>query len=87
MKKFLSLLFVPQTKNNHRAMLLQPGILAILICIYILNQSLVRSLTIIKPGILGYSSEITASKVIELTNLERQRLNLPPLRYNAKLSY
>lgn len=86
MAKFISLLFIPQEKNNHRALLLQPSFLGIFIAIYLLNQSFIRSLTILKPGILGYSSEITADKVISETNNERQKLGLAPLKYNATLS-
>lgn len=86
MAKFISLLFIPQEKNNHRALLLQPSFLGIFIAIYLLNQSLIHSLTILKPGILGYSSEITVDKVISQTNSQRQKLGLAPLKYNAALS-
>ena len=86
MKRFISLLFIPQSGNNHRARLLQPGFLALFIALYLLNQSFLKSLTIIKPGVLGYSSEITAEKVFLLTNQQRQSANLPLLRYNSTLS-
>ena len=86
MAKFISLLFIPQAKNNHRALLLQPSFLGIFIALYLLNQSLIQSLSILKPGILGYSSEITVDKVISQTNNERQKLGLDPLKYNATLS-
>jgi len=84
--KFISLLFIPQEKNNHRALLLHPSFLGIFIALYLLNQSLIQSLTILKPGILGYSSEITVDKVISQTNDQRQKLGLAPLKYNAVLS-
>lgn len=86
MARFISLLFIPQEKNNHHALLLQPSFLGIFIALYLLNQSLIRSLTLIRPGVLGYSSEITANKVLAITNAERQKLKLPPLRYNSALS-
>lgn len=86
MAKFISLLFIPQEKNNHRALLLQPSFLGIFIAIYLLNQSFIRSFSILKPGILGYSSEITVDKVISGTNNERQKLGLAPLKYNVSLS-
>ncbi len=86
MAKFISLLFIPQEKNNHRALLLQPSFLGIFIALYLLNQSFIQSLTILKPGILGYSSEITVDKVISQTNSQRQKLGLVPLKYNATLS-
>ncbi len=79
-------LFVPHTSNNHRAYLIRPSVIALFISIYLLNQSLVKSLTIIKPGVLGYSSEITVQKVIDLTNQERLKLGQEPLQYNSVLS-
>ena len=86
MKHFWQLLFIPHEKNNHRAIILQPGFIAVLIAIYILNQSFVKSFTIAKPGVLGYSSEITAQKVYSATNNERQKLGLSTLHYNTSLS-
>lgn len=78
--------FVPHEKNNHRAILLQPSFIAIFIAVYLLNQSLIKFLTIAKPGILGYSSEITTQKVYQETNQERLKLNLSPLHYNSLLA-
>lgn len=86
MKNFFYHLFVPNEKNNHRALLLKPGFLGILIAFYFLNLSLLKSFTIVKPGVLGYSSEITAQKVFEKTNTERQKLGLSLLHYNSSLS-
>lgn len=86
MKNFFYHLFVPNEKNNHRALLLKPGFLGILIAFYLLNLSLIKSFTMVKPGVLGYSSEITAQKIFEKTNNERQKLGLPLLHYNSDLS-
>lgn len=85
MIRWLRLLFLPHPHNNHRAGLLQPGTLALLIAVYLLNQSVLNSISQIKPGVLGFSSEITAQKVFDLTNAERQKQQLPPLRYNSLL--
>jgi hypothetical protein len=85
-KLFFSRLFIPQESNNYRALLLHPSFMGIFIAVYLLNQSLIRTLTIIKPGILGYSSEITADKVVNLINLERQKLGLSALKLNPSLS-
>ncbi|MFA5532336.1 MAG: CAP domain-containing protein [Candidatus Shapirobacteria bacterium] len=86
MKHFWSHFFIPQEKNNHRAGLLRTNTLLILIAFYLLNQSVVKFVTFLKPGILGYSSEITVQKVLEQTNNQRQQLGLPALKYNATLS-
>jgi len=85
--KFIwQLLFFPHEKNNHRALILQPSFIGIFIAIYLFNQSLIKSFTIARPGVLGYSSEITVQKVLDLTNKERQLHNLPPLHFNNTLS-
>lgn len=80
------LFFVPHEHNNHRALLTQPSYIGIFIALYLLNQSLIRTLTIAKPGVLGYSSEITAQKVLDQTNSVRQKSGLPALKYNPTLS-
>jgi uncharacterized protein YkwD len=85
-KNFLSVWFIPQPKNNYRALLLHPSFLGIFIALYLLNQSLIKSFTIARPGVLGYSSEITAQKVFVETNSERQKLGLSGLSYNSTLS-
>ncbi len=60
--------------------------MAVLLAIYILNQSIIRSIAFIKPGVLGFSSEITATKVLYLTNQERAKKGLPELKLNSVLS-
>jgi len=84
--KLLSVLFIPQRKNNYKALLAQPGFLAIFLCLYILNQSIIRSIAIVRPGVLGFSSEITSSKVLDQTNQQRIQAGLEPLRYSQILS-
>lgn len=84
--KLLSRLFIPQRKNNYKAILAQPGFLAIFLCLYLLNQSIIRSISIAHPGVLGFSSEITSGKVFNQTNQERLKLGLEPLRFSQTLS-
>lgn len=86
MIKKLSHYFIPHPDNNHRAFLLQPSFLALFIAIYLLNQSFVKSFTIARPGVLGYSSEISVTKVLDQTNNQRFKLGLKPLVYNSALS-
>lgn len=86
MTKLVKLLFFPHQDNNHKAFLIQPGYIGLLIGIYLLNQSFIRTLTIARPGVLGYSSEITAQKVIDQTNARRQQAGLAPLKLSPVLS-
>lgn len=86
MKSNLSSLFIPQEKNNFRAGILKTSFLFMLMSIYLLNHSLIEFLSTKKPGVLGYSSEITAQKVFDQTNIEREKLGLTSLKYNSLLS-
>jgi len=85
-KHLWHLLFVPSENNNNRASLIQTPFIGLFIALYLLNQSFVKSLTIVRPGILGYSSEITIQKVYDDTNKERQLVGLPALHFNPALS-
>ena len=86
LKKIWTHYFIPQERNNHRATILKPNFLLFFLILYLLNQSIIKSLTIAKPGILGYSSEITVQKVLDQTNNERIKLGLEPLVYSPVLS-
>jgi len=86
LKKIWTHYFIPQERNNHRATILKPTFLLFFLILYLLNQSIIKSLVTLKPGILGYSSEITAQKVFDQTNNERVKLGLEPLTYNPVLS-
>jgi len=86
LKKLWTHYFIPQEKNNHRATLLKPNFLLFFLVLYILNQSVIKTLIMVKPGILGYSSEITVQKVLDQTNNERKNAGLEPLQYNPILS-
>lgn len=86
LKKLWTHYFIPQERNNHRATLLKPNFLLFFLVLYLLNQSVIKTLVMVKPGILGYSSEITYQKVLDQTNGERKKAGLNPLQYNQVLS-
>ena len=86
LKKIWTHYFIPQERNNHRATILKPNFLLFFLILYILNQSVIKTLIMVKPGILGYSSEITYQKVLEQTNNERKKAGLSALQYNSTLS-
>jgi len=86
LRKGISRLFIPQEENNYRAKVLHPSFLALFVFLFLLNQTLINFFALLRPGVLGYSSEITPERVIELTNNERVKHNLPPLKLNSLLS-
>jgi hypothetical protein len=86
LKKLWTHYFIPQERNNHRATLLKPNFLLFFLVLYLLNQSVIKTLVMVRPGILGYSSEITYQKVLDQTNNERKNAGLEPLQYNSVLA-
>jgi uncharacterized protein YkwD len=85
-KHFFTRLFYPGEFNNHRASLIQTPFIGLFIALYLLNQSFIKSFTLLRPGVLGYSSEITVQKVYDLTNYQRQLAGLSPLHFNPVLA-
>ena len=79
-------LFAPHPHNNHKAKILWPRSLAILLGIFIMGRATIDIFSGVKPGVLGFASQISPSKVIELTNLQRSQNGLGPLFYNKELS-
>jgi len=86
LKRWLKHLFLPQKENNYRAKILHPSFLAFFVFLFLAQQTLINFVALARPGVLGYSSEITPEKIIELTNQERQKHNLPPLETNSLLN-
>jgi hypothetical protein len=79
-------LFLPHPHNNHKAVLLWPRSIVILIGLFIMGRSIVDITIGLLPGVLGYASQIDPGKVIELTNAERQNAGLGTVTYNSALS-
>jgi hypothetical protein len=85
-KTILSILFIPQEKNNHKAKILNPFVLALLVLLYIGSQQFLNLYALARPGVLGYSSLITPEAIVNLTNQERVKAGLSPLKINSKLN-
>ena len=86
MAALLHILFAPHPHNNHRPKILWHQSILALLGLLIMGRSLIDIYAGLKPGILGFASQIAPEKVIELTNKERQANNLPILTYNKELS-
>lgn len=90
MKKSLAHFFVPHHTNNHRAKLLQPVGLSVLIVVSLVlhaSISFVSSRNLLPYDmVLGFASSISSPQVIEATNQERAKLSLPTLKPNPLLA-
>jgi len=83
---FLLNLFFPHYGNNHKAKIIKTHGIFILTLSFVLFQVFLNFFVLARPSVLGYSSNISPEKIIELTNIERARTNVSPLRENRLLS-
>jgi hypothetical protein len=79
-------LFVPHHSNNHRSRILHLNSLISLIGLLLVVQGGVSLLRRTAPDVLGFASNISPQEVINLTNEERAKYNLPPLTADERLS-
>ncbi len=86
MFKKISHYFLPHPETHAKAKLLSWHFLVIYILIFILVRVGIDLVSIYKPGILGVNASLSVDKIIEDTNMERQKMGLPPLIYNSALS-
>lgn len=78
--------FIPHRKNNHRAKLLHNISLFILILAIGITSTVSVVLYRTYPQVLGISYEINNEELLNLTNFERQKEGLKPLKLNSLLS-
>lgn len=79
------LLFLPHPHNNHKAKILWPRSMMILVGLFIMGRSFITMTSTVSPGVLGYASQIDPEKVIELTNNQRLSAGLEIVRENKEL--
>jgi len=79
-------LFVPHYSNNCKAKILQPSVLSLLVALFLLGQFALNFYLLISPSVLGFASNITPEKVLEVTNQKRAENGLTPLTLNGKLN-
>lgn len=78
--------FIPHHSNNHKAKILHPSTLSVIVAFFLLYQSSINFFLAVSPSVLGYASNITPEQVIELTNQKRLENGLSPLTINNVLS-
>ena len=88
-KNVASQLFLPQRSNNHRPKVLKPKsyiYLSGLMLFFVMGLQILSTYGGSYGDILGFSSSITPSQIIDQTNIQRERAGLPPLVVNSALS-
>lgn len=79
-------LFLPHHSNNHRARILHPSVLTVIVAGFLIYQFGLNFYLLVRPSVLGFASNIAPEKVIELTNQKRAEQGLVPLALNNKLN-
>ncbi len=86
MSQRIANLFVPNRANNYKATLLHNLSLALILTVVLLAQSIFTFTTRASHQVLGTTTDITPSKIVDLTNQERQAVGLPPLQESPELT-
>lgn len=79
-------LFVPHHSNNCKAQILHPSALAVLVGFFLFYQFVLNFYLLVSPSVLGFASNITPERVVELTNQKRAEQGLSPLTINGQLN-
>ncbi len=78
--------FIPHHSNNHKAKILHPITLSIFVAIFLVGQFFLNFYLLLQPSVLGFASNITPERIIEITNQKRGEQGLPPLNIDTKLN-
>src|SRR4030042_5201884 len=79
-------LFVPHHSNNCKAKILHPSALAVLVGFFLFYQCVFNFYLLVSPSVLGFASNSTPEKVVEMTNQKRAEQGLSPLTINGQLN-
>lgn len=85
-KRLLHHLFIPSISNNYRARILRHDFLALYLLLAFSLVALSKHPIPQLSNVLGFATDISSQKLLELTNQERAKQNLQPLSYNSKLA-
>ncbi len=77
--------FFPHPETHKKAHLISWEAILIYCLIIVLLQVSFNIFSYVKPGVLGIASNIEKNQIIDLTNKEREKSNLPLLKENSLL--
>ncbi len=78
--------FIPHHQTHEKAKLLSWHFLFIYFLLFALLRVGFDLVNIYRPGVLGTTSSITAERIVEGTNIEREKAGLPPVKISPALS-
>lgn len=86
MKEFLHHLIVPRESNNHRSRLLHYEVMVLVIAVLVSGLITMAGVHREYPAVLGISTNISVTDLLNDTNKKRQENGLAPLQLNEKLN-
>lgn len=86
-RRLIKYLFVPCQANNYHPRTIQKGTICFYIFFLFAFQLGYRKIGGVHRQILGFATEITVEGILDHTNQERIKNNLPVLDYSEELSY
>lgn len=86
MLKVLHQLFIPHSHNNHKAKILWTHSLLVLVGLFIMGRAIVDITIGLRPGVLGYASQIDVGKIVEYTNTNRTKAGSGKVTLNPQLT-
>lgn len=86
LRKFLHHLFIPSERNNYKSKALHTEYLTYYLLFALLLLVTVKNIHTRFPNVLGFATDITTNKLLELTNNERSKAGLNTLILNHNLS-
>lgn len=84
-KKILHHFFIPSDKNNYRSHAVSHNFLTSYLILAFLVVFAFKKTSLFK-NVLGFATDITVEKLLQLTNAQREKNGLKALKYNARLS-
>ncbi|OGM13092.1 hypothetical protein A3A76_01720 [Candidatus Woesebacteria bacterium RIFCSPLOWO2_01_FULL_39_23] len=82
----LSHLFIPGYSNNHKAKVLHPESILVIIFLVIFSQYLIQTFPKSGVRVLGYAANISVDEIIRLTNQKRADAGVQSLSFSATLA-
>lgn len=79
-------LFWHHHSNNHKPRIIHLSSLTFLVIFVVIYQVFLTCFTKVKPGVLGFASNVSQNEVIALTNMQREKAGLPSLKVNSLLT-
>ena len=78
--------FIPSESNNFRAKIIHHQSLSYFSVLFLAFQLVLSTILLVKPAVLGFASQISPERVVELTNSERAKVGAPALKLNSFLN-